>query len=308
MLAFRTWSCMPGRLVVLEALLRSGPIASGDDVCKAVGHMLLPSNNAAPGSLSVCISLAATVHKLVNQHLSCAPQDLEMSQHSGLSPVASSHEIRRDSMAMFETCCEYVIQFLHTPVHTNASSSHTSRTGDSTTDSGSSGSIGGSSIQDGSEACAGCRVPPQGTFQLQLHSVLLMSVVQYCYWQDGETGRLSVNPKYDGSGWWEKVRDRQPNLLLELTELVAGVLTADVMHSPKAHAIAGEMWGQFALRFFHGRLLPGCGHLGCTNLAGVSEAALPTLLCSGCRRVRYCSAQCQREAWVDGGHSSVCGR
>lgn len=58
---------------------------------------------------------------------------------------------------------------------------------------------------------------------------------------------------------------------------------------------------------FQGRLLPGCSRLGCLNLSGVSEAALPTLLCSGCRRARYCGVECQRAAWVDEGHRSVCG-
>lgn len=68
------------------------------------------------------------------------------------------------------------------------------------------------------------------------------------------------------------------------------------------------VWDAYALGRFHGRLLPGCSHLGCTNTSGVSEACLDTRLCSGCRRARYCSVACQRAAWVEGGHSDVCGR
>lgn len=63
---------------------------------------------------------------------------------------------------------------------------------------------------------------------------------------------------------------------------------------------------QYAALHFNGRLAPGCSHLGCTNLCGVSETALCTLLCSGCRRARYCSQECQKASWVKGGHSAVC--
>ncbi|MEW5314921.1 MAG: hypothetical protein WDW38_006381 [Sanguina aurantia] len=50
-----------------------------------------------------------------------------------------------------------------------------------------------------------------------------------------------------------------------------------------------------------------CGNGVCDNLSGCTEAALPTLLCAGCRRVRYCSEECQRQAWVGGGHRDRCG-
>lgn len=53
--------------------------------------------------------------------------------------------------------------------------------------------------------------------------------------------------------------------------------------------------------------LLGCCHLGCTRFDGVSEAMLQTLLCSGCRRTRYCSVGCQRAAWVEG-HGTYCGK
>lgn len=65
-------------------------------------------------------------------------------------------------------------------------------------------------------------------------------------------------------------------------------------------------WESHAVKHFHGRLLPGCSSFHCRQLAGVSEEALPTKLCSGCRRARYCSVECQREAWLAGGHASVC--
>lgn len=65
-------------------------------------------------------------------------------------------------------------------------------------------------------------------------------------------------------------------------------------------------WEFFATRHLDGPPLPGCCNWACTNLDGFSEAALPTRLCSGCRRVRYCSEECQRTAWVIGEHRYVC--
>lgn len=72
---------------------------------------------------------------------------------------------------------------------------------------------------------------------------------------------------------------------------------------PGSHA----RWERFANLYLDGVPLPGCSNWACTNLGGFSEAALPTLLCSGCRRVRYCSVKCQRAAWVEGEHRDVCG-
>lgn len=82
--------------------------------------------------------------------------------------------------------------------------------------------------------------------------------------------------------------------------LAVGRLTLDIRAS---HAL----WEWFASTHLCGRVLPACSRWGCTNLAGSSEAILPTQLCGGCRRVRYCSARCQRAAWVEEGHNVCCG-
>lgn len=68
------------------------------------------------------------------------------------------------------------------------------------------------------------------------------------------------------------------------------------------------VWEQYGVTHFNGRLVPGCCNLDCTNLGGVSEAALKTQLCTGCKRARYCSVGCQRAAWAEGGHSTMCGK
>ncbi len=48
-----------------------------------------------------------------------------------------------------------------------------------------------------------------------------------------------------------------------------------------------------------------CCHMGCTNLAGGSEAELPTKRCSGCSMARFCSEECSQAAWR-AGHKQVC--
>lgn len=86
--------------------------------------------------------------------------------------------------------------------------------------------------------------------------------------------------------------------------------TVTNMLTPKAHCISTrefhEMWERYGVTHFHGRLTSGCCNLECINLAGVSESALQTKLCSGCRRARYCCVECQKAAWIKGGHRSVC--
>lgn len=69
-----------------------------------------------------------------------------------------------------------------------------------------------------------------------------------------------------------------------------------------------RFWESYGLQHFQGRLLPGCDRSCCTQLKRVSEATMPTLLCSGCRRVRYCDKKCQAVAWIEGRHSEFCGK
>ncbi|KAL4444240.1 hypothetical protein ABPG75_011977 [Micractinium tetrahymenae] len=40
-----------------------------------------------------------------------------------------------------------------------------------------------------------------------------------------------------------------------------------------------------------------CANMGCTNLAGASDAQLSTKRCSRCRHLRYCSAACSAADW-----------
>lgn len=60
------------------------------------------------------------------------------------------------------------------------------------------------------------------------------------------------------------------------------------------------------MRVMNGRILPGCCNPSCVQLSGVTETALKTLLCSGCRRMLYCSQKCQK-AHFQSGHGQQCG-
>lgn len=92
----------------------------------------------------------------------------------------------------------------------------------------------------------------------------------------------------------------------DLRAVLALLLDIQLLLRPDAESQISLTWDRYTQPHMHGRLLPGCFFLGCTNLSGVSKAALKTQLCSGCGRARYCSAERQRAAWVQGGHSTLC--
>lgn len=58
------------------------------------------------------------------------------------------------------------------------------------------------------------------------------------------------------------------------------------------------------------RLLPKCGNLECVNMASALDSLLKTRRCSGCRRISYCSNECQQSDWGFKGcrHGRVCGK
>lgn len=69
----------------------------------------------------------------------------------------------------------------------------------------------------------------------------------------------------------------------------------------------GAAWCDFASSRTMSPKSRKCGNWDCGDKSGCSEPALPTLLCAGCRKVRYCSKACQKRAWKKYRHASVCG-
>lgn len=91
------------------------------------------------------------------------------------------------------------------------------------------------------------------------------------------------------------------------------VMRPDLDHLPEQNLACAQIinidrahWERFAFQHLTGKLFPGCNASNCLNMRGFSEAALPTFLCSGCKRARYCSVECQRQAWANRGHRELC--
>lgn len=81
-------------------------------------------------------------------------------------------------------------------------------------------------------------------------------------------------------------------------------------HLPSPDTTTTQKWGAIVTDFsrkFRGRLLYGCSYVGCTELRGALDSLLPTQLCPGCRRLRYCCRPCQGKDWL-AWHSEVCGK
>lgn len=120
--------------------------------------------------------------------------------------------------------------------------------------------------------------------------------------QAARDAQLGMMPKF-----LELCRAGQGSPLMEAALAACGYTSA--VDWRVEQEVRGSQAGWECFAFFHlqGRTLPGCSYWGCRNLDGLSEAALPTQLCGGCRRARYCSTTCQKDAWVKGGHWEVCG-
>lgn len=88
---------------------------------------------------------------------------------------------------------------------------------------------------------------------------------------------------------------------------VRDVVVALLSSGPKVLDASKQarLWDRFAVTLCP-NMLPGCSNWACVKLDGPCESAMRTRLCSGCRSVRYCCVECQRTAWVEGGHRELC--
>lgn len=141
----------------------------------------------------------------------------------------------------------------------------------------------------------------------QLQAISLSSLVQVCRaricieLEEGVFVRGMTQPQWMDRAMLQLQDVPYPHLKLMVSAVLERSLRAVVTDRS-----VNTLWERYAVQHFHGRLLPGCCNMDCANLDGVCEQALRTLLCSGCRRARYCCLACQRAAWVEGGHSVVC--
>lgn len=142
----------------------------------------------------------------------------------------------------------------------------------------------------------------------QLQSIILYCIVQLIRYQSRKASQGVI------------LEQEQPHLVRDVLSSMGDAskemsdVASTLLDSSQSPCSVGEqarkdsiVWERYAVDHFHGRLVVGCCNPSCINLGGVSEAALATRLCSGCRRVRYCCVQCQKDAWICGGHNAVCG-
>lgn len=151
-------------------------------------------------------------------------------------------------------------------------------------------------------------VPPSPFLHVhQLQAISLLTLTHICHWRlECEEGVFG-GPSSDPPEWFSNIADNLQLLVnTDLAEFGALLLIRPSLSAPRSRTEVNVLCEQYAISHFSGRLMPGCCHMGCSNMSGFSEAALPTLLCSGCRRARYCSLGCQVAAWQEGGHSIVC--
>lgn len=278
----RQFHAMAGRLVILEVGLRQG-LQQGtiSEKCEALISMiqtlLLPFDPDNTEYRSASISLAATCRKLLSNLLeqsSSKSLPMELSVLGRL--IVFYHEIIKS------------LESDHTKTQPAVDGSSTLSVGP-----------GGTSHHSMSRSDA----------IHHLQAVLLVSWVQVCHYTVSlpNPGCCSSHSCRSCKPRWLDARLQELWIIREgLLEVVVPLLEIKLPHSIKLQAEVASTWERYAVTHFNGRLVPGCCHLGCSNLSGVSEAMLGTQLCSGCRKARYCSVECQRAAWSGGGHSTVC--
>lgn len=283
------WLGMPSLIVLLEMTLRhqTSDLGDGSVIC-VIDHAIIHlsqqlTNNPNNCSSSKYISCVASIHKLLLIHTSAVQQALHPNI---MTRVCQTLTLVTQAHMKLETLLADIQHIM-------------SR--------GCSSNLCGSSDRGKTATCIGPF--QQGTQQLR--AVMVMVLVWLGnLWRRlmSQQGGGGVPTEEEVLGWVREVGVHDAKLAR-----VARVLSLPLRSELWGTCVTGVkqeaiMWDEYALKHFHGRLLPGCSYLGCTNMSGTSEEALETLLCSGCKRTRYCGVMCQRAAWVMGGHSVVCGK
>lgn len=306
LMALRKFCHLPGSVVMVEASLRDRHAPKGvAAVCESLfwvtKSMVLPYETDHPATIPACVSLAATVHKLINTLV--RPSRVRTSQ----GRQQPTHQRSLSSKARAEgeeVLLSSKLPDLIVDHHSVLTTLDTFKKLDS-----SQPLVAHASFADlgGLQLVSAPRSSARTHDVHRLVAVMLAGWVQMCHVRLTREQTAAKSHTQQVPAWLD-------TLLLEtngLSEGMSGLVSNLLTYTSPTDAFTAQTWldasfERHALLHFQGRLLPGCCYLGCTNLGGVSEAALPTLLCSGCRRARYCSGECQRAAWVEGGHSSSC--
>lgn len=272
----RTFHCMPAMIAMLEAGLRDGlhkrdleHIFSLSCACQSV--LMLPYGNHTPAVLTACVSLASTLRKHLCSLTQPAAADSQR-QHI----AAQNVQLRR---LFFESSKLPILLTGHVLAITALESL----------------------------ALVGCREPASTASSSETHTLHHIETLLVVSWLQVCKGWYETKPHVNKLSQWLRETVQELGALRgDLLEVIKLCVQDSLPPVMQRQTWMASCWEQYALSHFHGRLMVGCCSLSCTNLGGVCEAALTTQLCSGCRRARYCSVACQRDAWLGGGHCAVC--
>lgn len=305
------WFRFPGSVSATEAVLRLGNSPTSKIFVSTYMHMTLTGlvsqiDKEPRPCFRIHTSLVNTLLKTLLLR-SSKPAGLFV-QRGDTGIVHQEMRLRDCGGAYMALCCTLlaVLERLNRgPRGTGSTSGSNNSRGNS--NGGSSSSTSGSSEGSGSTS----QLLTQESGLQQLKAVLVLGLVRITNLQLRltEQERPGSARGCDAAGeFLRELTQQDPGMASVATGLLLQPSQAGKWRTEAAAAkLEARYWEGYAGTHLSGRVSPGCCHFGCTNLAGVSDASLPTQLCGGCRRVRYCSAACQREAWAAGGHGMVCG-
>lgn len=319
---------MPGWAVTTEVLYRGRHPASTYDASRhialtsAQSVLLLSQSDAQHPSFTAHASLAATAGKVfracVQREVHCLAAESQGVGSTGQPRAREWQNQHCDDPAevwMIAQAQLEAVVGLDKRDQFRGTSSDCSTSDASTGAINESGRAQGSGVS-GTEAgrCSSCNtlsvdhdLARQRTTHHHLQVTSLVSLAQVCGWI-AESKVMREWCGRNGNSWLgTMLRGCERLVDPDLRSVASALLESASSSLPQVRSEVAMRLELYAVTHLDGRLLPGCCHAGCTNLDGVTEAAMKTLLCAGCKKARYCSVECQRVAWSQGGHSRVCG-
>ncbi|MEW5317566.1 MAG: hypothetical protein WDW38_008852 [Sanguina aurantia] len=302
------WRSSAGAIAVLEATMRSAHTPSLVSIIQAsdqAARMILEQRfSTDPQAGSAMVSMAATVRKLLHVHSAAHTAPVAAGGRQGVaafSPLEAPQALDQEGRQWTSSC----VATLSTAV-VYLDCMMQSEMGNRDAHLRFPGVLSQAVPED--ESSSG---PPTSALRALLLqrtcTTLLLALLQACALQ--ARAEFQQSPRaIQQPQWYTNMRARLGKLSGDLGPLSQAMMQApEVWGAASRETISASTYESFTTPSFRIAFLPGCCHLGCSNFEGPSEAALKTLLCSGCRRARYCSGGCQRAAWVQE-HRLHCGK
>lgn len=304
-----SWQAMLGSVVVAEALLRTDFNTASFGLFDALAAGARLIKNSSDASIPACISLATTLHKLL---LTCKRTQADVFSLECTKCCTAA-------VCLYQEALDHKVEAFcakHDKKHPMTAHTYTSSVCSSPPNYVARHKGGNQKVL-GKELARSQSLPIFPNLPLwqhdihssaiplqQLAAVVALLVTNFNNWP----GAVQLGVPRQIRCWALRFCVDMNTELWDVMTKVCSVPHQTSLTTEEREKVVFVTWGRYAMERYNGRLLPGCCNPGCTNLAGNSESALPTQLCSGCRRVRYCTSECQQAAWLDGGHSLLCGK